>query len=404
MTGKVAPRFPALDGLRAVGALAVLLTHVGYQSGDATRGPFAGLLGRMDAGVAVFFVISGFLLARPHVEAHLGGGVAPRLGSYLWHRAIRILPVLWIAVAAAAALVWTAHAAGSDYLRYALLVHIYTDVPLLEGLTQMWSLATEVAFYLALPAIAWLVCRGRADAVWVRRVLACCVLLAFAGAAWMAGSTSLGHPIARLWLPGFLGWFAAGMGLAAWNVARTKGMLRPGGLDVVAQHPGTVWAAAAALFVLVGTPIAGPLDLSDPTPAAAATKNLLYGLLGLLVVLPAVATSETPSAILRHVSGRVGHYLGSISYGVFAYHVLILALVERWLGLDPFAGQFAPRFGITLLGSVFLATASFYGLERPLMRRARRREAVRTFILEGGAPTDDYAPASEPASTGHQRG
>src|SRR5947208_2887165 len=60
------PRFPLFDGLRAVAALSVLLYHAGYYSraneGEAGLSPY---LARLNVGVAVFFVISGFLLYRP---------------------------------------------------------------------------------------------------------------------------------------------------------------------------------------------------------------------------------------------------------------------------------------------------------------------------------------------------
>ena len=71
-------------------------THVGFDSGDALRGPFDGLLSRLDAGVAIFFVISGFLLYRPHVIATVEARPRPATGNYLWHRALRIMPALWI--------------------------------------------------------------------------------------------------------------------------------------------------------------------------------------------------------------------------------------------------------------------------------------------------------------------
>jgi peptidoglycan/LPS O-acetylase OafA/YrhL len=381
--GGAGARFPALDGLRAVGALAVLTTHVGFQSGDALRGPFAGPLARLDAGVALFFVTSGFLLFRPYVVAHLDGERRPAVGRYLWHRALRILPVLWVAVAAAAVLVPTEGAGWADYARHALLVQIYGDHGILQGLSQMWSLATEAAFYLALPLIGWLVCRRRQGRSWVLRVLLLCGLLLPLGAAWMAACTVLGQPGARLWLPGFLGWFGAGMGLAAWQAARARGLLDRSDVDILAARTGTVWAVAASLFVLVSTPLAGPLDLSAPSPGQAATKNLAYGVIGLLVVLPAVgAPGQAPSRAVQACSGKVAHVLGSISYGVFAYHVIVLVLVDRWLGLAPFTGGFAPRFWATLAISVLVASLSFYGMERPLMRRARRREPRSTFVLE----------------------
>jgi peptidoglycan/LPS O-acetylase OafA/YrhL len=148
-------RFPALDGLRAIGALAVLTTHVGFHSGASLDGPFAGLLARLDVGVAIFFAISGFLLYRPHVVAWFEGTLPPLTLPYLRNRALRILPALWVAVLLAALLV--PHKDGvtwTTYLQHATLTQIYFDGLAADGLTQLWSLATEVAFYLLLPVLA----------------------------------------------------------------------------------------------------------------------------------------------------------------------------------------------------------------------------------------------------------
>jgi peptidoglycan/LPS O-acetylase OafA/YrhL len=373
-------RFPALDGLRAAGALAVLTTHVGFESGDALTGPFAGVLARLDAGVALFFVISGFLLFRPYAEARLNGVPLPDVRSYLWHRAVRILPVLWVAVVAAAVLLWDPRHAPWGYLANAFLVQIYTGDYNVTGLTQMWSLATEAAFYVALPLVGWLVTRRGHGRRWVLGVFAGTAVLALVGPVWMGVTTALGMPVARLWLPGFIGWFAAGAALATWHCARSNGTLSPSGVDVLAQRAGTVWALAASLFLLISTPLGGPLSLSEPAPFAAAAKNAFYGLIGLLLVLPAV--SPAAASGVSWLSGKVAHVLGSISYGVFAYHVIVLTVLERALGLETFKDGFAIRFWGTLVLSVALAALSFYRLERPLMTRARRRDATRTYLLE----------------------
>jgi peptidoglycan/LPS O-acetylase OafA/YrhL len=365
-------RFRALDGLRLVGALAVLSTHVGFDSGDSLRGPFAGILSRLDSGVALFFVVSGFLLFRPHAMGHLQGRSRPRTTAYLVRRAARILPVLWIAVGAAFLLLRDGRPAG-DYAAHALLAQIYLGTPLTPGLTQLWSLATEVLFYLVLPLLALAACRGPRDGRWLRRLALAAGVLVLAGPAWMAVATVTGHAQARLWLPGFAGWFALGMLLAAWHAARSTGALAPGRLDVVARYPGTVWGLAAAVFLLSTTPLAGPLDLTEPTPGQAALKNLLYALLGLLVVLPTVASvppAPEPPGVAA-LGSRLGAWLGEISYGVFAYHVIVLELVGRWLSLPHFGGGFWTRWLLTVAVSVAVAAASHYLVERPVMRRVR---------------------------------
>jgi peptidoglycan/LPS O-acetylase OafA/YrhL len=374
--GALRRRFGALDGLRAIGALAVLSTHVGFASGDALIGPFAGPLARLDTGVAVFFVISGFMLYRPHLVATVEARPRPATGTYLWHRALRILPALWIATTLAAVLLTHGPGVGLGlYLRHAALIHIYFANHQIAGLSQMWSLATEGAFYVLLPLLAWALSRlGFSSRRDVLRQLMILALFGVTGPTWMAVMASSGHPSGGLWLPGYIGWFGAGMAVAVWQVARSQGLLPGGFPGKLADNPGTVWAGAVAVFALATSPVAGPFGLSPASPGQAATKNLLYAVIALLIVFPAVAAvdeSSEPRAV-RALGGRVGHFFGDISYGVFAYHVVVLGVVERLTGHVDFTGRFATLFWLTLSASVVLATVSYRLVERPIMRRGRR--------------------------------
>src|SRR5688500_15419110 len=83
-------RFPLIDGYRALAATAVVMTHVGFQTGESLSGSFSGVLARLDVGVALFFLISGFLLFRPHALRHLAAAPAPAVKPYLWRRALRL--------------------------------------------------------------------------------------------------------------------------------------------------------------------------------------------------------------------------------------------------------------------------------------------------------------------------
>src|SRR3954466_9607528 len=74
-------QFPALDGMRAVAALLVLVTHVSFVSGHDDD-QIGALLSRFDCGVAIFFVLSGFLLYRPFALAHFGARSDPNVGRY----------------------------------------------------------------------------------------------------------------------------------------------------------------------------------------------------------------------------------------------------------------------------------------------------------------------------------
>lgn len=385
-------RFGGLDGLRAIGALAVMGTHVGFDSGDALRGPFSGLLSRLDVGVAIFFVISGFLLYRPHLIAMAEARPRPATGNYLWHRALRILPPLWIATASAAFLLPQPPQVNLGFfLRQAALIQIYFPAHQVAGLTQMWSLATEGAFYISLPLLAWFMSRrGFSNRTEVYRQVTVLGAFALGGPLWKAVMSSPDHVTAAVWLPGYLGWFGAGMLLAVWQVARSEGLIPDGVLGKLAGSPGTVWAGALAVFALATSTMAGPYDLSPSSPGQAAAKSVLYALLAVLVVFPAVASVDEASepAWVRALGGRVGHFLGDISYGVFAYHVVVLGMVEILIGHIVFTGGFATLFGLTLSISVVLATLSYRLVERPIMRRGRRDRRFDVSPSRGVDPPD----------------
>src|SRR3954469_14740045 len=82
----------ALDGVRAVAALAVLVFHVGADTGHTAKNDTtAWLLSAGAIGVPVFFTLSGLLLYRPWAASLLlDGHHHPRTGRYLWRRAVRI--------------------------------------------------------------------------------------------------------------------------------------------------------------------------------------------------------------------------------------------------------------------------------------------------------------------------
>ncbi|MGH2929844.1 MAG: acyltransferase family protein, partial [Solirubrobacteraceae bacterium] len=70
-------RFPCFDGLRALAALSVIGVHTTFVSGFTGRSGIGRYTSRLEIGVSVFFVISGFLLYRPFVAAHFEGREAP---------------------------------------------------------------------------------------------------------------------------------------------------------------------------------------------------------------------------------------------------------------------------------------------------------------------------------------
>jgi peptidoglycan/LPS O-acetylase OafA/YrhL len=398
--------FPALDGMRVMAATAVVLTHAGFWTSPGVFTPADRAIARLDVGVAVFFVLSGFLLGRPFFRAAAEGRPAPRAAAYLWRRALRILPPYWLAVAGALAfLPGNAEAGVGDWIRHLLLVQIYDTQPDAEGLTHLWSMCTEVAFYLVLPwlAVGLLRLTGR---TWrPDRLLAALGGLAVVGWAWVAVAWQLqsaGNTM-HLWLPAFLGWFAGGMALAVLTVSDTEWAIVR-----VAREIGsslwTCWALAAALFWIACSPVAGPLGLDSPTWVEGVVKNALYLSIGVLLVAPLVLHERPLRATGQLLAAPPARMLAEISYGVFLFHMPVLVTAYYGLGWRPFSGPFWFIAVLTWLGGAALAAICYVVVERPVRRwrslvsasgpRHRSRRASRTGPMPDGAHSDTATAAS----------
>ena len=93
--------FPTLNAVRGTGALMVVATHSAFNTGQILRGWTGGVLARLDFGVPLFFILSGFLLSRPFFLAMARGDRRPSVRHYLWKRVLRVLPLYWVVVAVA---------------------------------------------------------------------------------------------------------------------------------------------------------------------------------------------------------------------------------------------------------------------------------------------------------------
>lgn len=360
----------------------VLTTHVAYSGGSAVTGPFAGLLARMDAGVALFFVVSGFLLYRPHARVLLGRADASEAArvadtaTYARHRLARIAPAAWVAVLAAALLLpHTDDVTPWRFVQIAAMVQIYVPHPSVAGLTQMWSLSTEVAFYLLLPVFAWLlgrVARRAGGVAGARRVLVVLLATPLISFAWIVLTHDALGGLTNLWLPGFLGWFGGGAALALWHEGRLAGVFSRTWVDDLVDSPGTLWSVAAALYLLLSTAVAGPYGLTPATEFESVVKHAGYTVVAVLAVLPCVHAGESRSRVVAALGSCPARELGAISYGVFCYHLIVLRMAELALEHVPFSGQTPLLWVLTVVGTLPLAWLSHRYMEEPIMRWARR--------------------------------
>lgn len=368
-------RFPCVEGMRGLAALAVVLTHVGFDSGQSLSGAAGAPLARFDIGVAVFFLLSGLLLAAPFARAALGEAPRPSLARYVARRASRLLPAYWLVlVAVLVVLRPEAVRTPVDVLVQVGLLQTYDDYRLLSGLAQVWSLGTEVAFYAALPLIGLLLRRAGT----VRRQLWLLGGLGVSGVVFSGlvhGGLLLDRQLAPQWLPAHLLWFSLGVGLAV--LTTRAGQASPAGraLTALASSPGTCWAAAGVGFWLACTPLTGPRGLTLLTASEAVSRELLYGLVALLLLVPAAAGPQDQGLLRAALRSRPAVLLGRVSYGLFLWHVLVLEKAADVLDLPYFHGRYLFLLAAVLPVSLVLATASWLLVEKPLLLAVDRRLA-----------------------------
>ncbi|WP_433175768.1 acyltransferase family protein [Actinoallomurus sp. CA-150999] len=379
----------ALDGVRAVAALAVLVFHVAADTGhtfehDAT----AYLLSGGAIGVPVFFTLSGLLLYRPWAaELLLDGHRRPRTGRYLWRRAVRILPAYWLVVAFVMATILTAHLRDPwTWLKLLTLTYTYDPHPWWgtylgpSGLGQMWSLTVEAVWYALLPVTASLLGRyarrgapGDADrrARRLLRGIAAYAAVSFVFTIFMF-TPHLSIQLGVL-VPRYFAWFAIGMALSVVTVwARTGSAAPVRFCRTVARSWGTCWAIAGVLYCVAASPLTGPSDLATlDTTWTSELRVLLYGLVAAFFVAP-VALSPA-SGIDRVLGNRVMRFLGRISYGVFLWQVAVSVTWYKATGHVAFTGDFLTEFPVITALTIAVATLSFYAVERPALRLMTRR-------------------------------
>jgi peptidoglycan/LPS O-acetylase OafA/YrhL len=363
------PRFPLFDGLRAIAAFSVLLYHTSAYSGAHKQSVAGTVLARLNIGVVIFFVISGFLLYRPFVAARMDARAGPGAVAYARRRFLRIVPAYWVALTILAIYPGVRGLWSDDWPILYGFGQVYSFDTVTEGIGPAWTLSTEVAFYALLPVYAYAVgraLRSRPRAVRLELMLLGALALGSIAARTIAvggsGSGTLG-----LTLVGTFAWFAVGMALAVVSAAVAHGSMRAPAVPALGA-----WAGALGLYLVLCYVLGAPkvsVFLERRTHGEALFEFVMSGLVAGLIVLPAVFGGRREGAPRRLLAAPQMAWLGLISYGIYLWH----EPVARWLlardVVDRF--DFAPLVAMTLLAvaiTVPIAAASYYLVERQALR------------------------------------
>ncbi|MFK3888030.1 acyltransferase family protein [Sphingomonas sp. NPDC079357] len=297
-------------------------------------------------GVAVFFVLSGFVITHSLWNKPVDGRYAR---GFMMRRIIRLDPAYWASIAvayASAAIIAAAH--GNVFegptLRMLILHFFYLQelIPTEQIQYVYWTLTYEVQFYLLTLLGAWAWCRARGRMTgWRRAVLA--IPTIFVATAIVSAMGDHDVTIHGLFLNY---WFAFVMG----GLAYVAGWRRGG------------WLSLASLAILIMITLArAPLTEQVFNTPAAFTAILLYA--GARFNFLRIGASST-----------ILNGLGKISYSLYLVHVPIMmisgGLVTRMAdnGTPSHVLQFAIQTALCVSG----ATLFWFFIEAPTHRLAQR--------------------------------
>ncbi|AZA12605.1 acyltransferase family protein [Corynebacterium choanae] len=372
------PFLPAAEGLRAVAATGILITHVAFQTGVPAHSWQGRILTRFDFFVPVFFALSALLLWRRY-----GNPTPPTAGQwrrYTRSRIIRLYPVYLLLIGIVVLFHQPAFRVDPrTILATGVFAQLYVPHGLAPGLTHLWSLAVEVAFYVVLPLAAILL-RRCSHPVRIRIL----VVLAALSLSW--GLLTPFDAVAHRWQlnwqlfpPAYTPWFIVGMLAAEYETAP------PRWLVVLCRRPIWPLLVGVAALVCAATPVVAPPGLAHPTGAQFAAKIFLGTVFAAAWVWPVVFTPAT-SWFYRWLSSGLLLWLGSISYGIFLYHLPLLEHLMALSAISPFHGNTLLIGAVTWMASVIVAYASYEWVEDPLRR------------LSGTVSTSKHAQAMSPTA------
>lgn len=378
------PRFPLTVGMRGIPAIAIVVGHAWFFTGGF--GGFTESLPnramvRMDGLVALFFLLSAFLLYRPMIAHRTGGPAAPRTGDYARRRFLRLYPAYWVALTAFAVFVgvegafsgnWWAFYSLTDFLNLDLHSVCGAREEFFCGLPQSWTLGVDMTFYLLLPfyaALTGLLARRLSLRGWIKAEL-----LLVAGLA--AASLLLGGPPFELrsheWFRfsalGHFYWFGLGLALAVISVVDWRKELPKAArwAHALVSRPALCWVGGFAIYAITVVSF-------YPAPFIVApfrdgweytTLNVIQGVGAVLLFLPAAFWNPNKGLPARVLGHPVLMWVGLISYGLLLWNVTIAVLLGYPRADEGF-------WTVLIVGSLLtlpLAAFAYYFVERPLMR------------------------------------
>ncbi|MFO1147421.1 MAG: acyltransferase [Alsobacter sp.] len=357
------PHLPALDGLRGVAVLLVLLSHFPFVEGVALSKDLWSLAQALRVGylgVDLFFVLSGFLITRGMLaERRATGRVS--LWRFYVRRGLRIYPIYFLSVAFVALVYPTKRILLASLLVYGFNYYHPID-PQPYPMEHSWSLDVEDQFYLLWPLLFALIPLGAGARVTGLVIPTLAVLSAVALAA------TLEPTLAAAYIYTSLPTEMLSLSLGAY-LAYREAEARP-------LHPAACLALAGGGALLLVVDLAGRGAGLIPPGGWYWCLALVGTSLACFGVVAHLALGRPMAAVKTVLCAPLLRWVGRLSYGLYLYHLLVLFL----LGLNPAAmegrGATGWQVALALVLSFGAAALSYALLEKRILRYKARFQPV----------------------------
>ncbi len=372
-----APRSLTLEMLRGIAALGVLARHAWGLDGTplefTDRGFPEFFVAQGATGVWLFFVLSGYVITRPFVIALMDNEPLPRVIPYAIRRGARIYPAYLVVLVVFLLLI------GDRFVQetwqiplHALLLHNAVPGEQQAFYNVSWTLSLEILFYAFVPLVAIAIRRIRRGSVPPAALFAGVIVLWALSAGWSATAAFIEINETSVWLravfPAMLSMFCPGIALAIAEYAARTDKRWAAALATV-RRPAL--AAPAVVVLLAAAAVAG--TVVDPLVVYEVSRQLFALAFGI------VAAVAAGYQLRRTTLGRLGIWLGVISYGIYLWHGALAEIIYNrgwWVpATGPGIGAYGVRVVYLAALTIPLAWASWKFLEAPLLARARSGRA-----------------------------
>jgi len=335
------PHWPALDGVRGIAVIAVVLFHLPL---PWSREGYA--------GVDVFFALSGFLITSLLLrERSVSASIDLR--AFYARRALRLVPALVVLVAGVVGIALVSgHLASVLPGAIATLLYLSNwwnfssghDMPLLE---HTWTLSIEEHFYLVWPIILIGLASARRWARWLALtgiLVICAVMVTEWPESWDGVRQSYLRSVPIVF------------GCAVAVLARQPAVahrLRTAASLLALPVLGILVALLLTSSVPEGLPMSGPASVP--------------GLLTALLVLLLVSAPSTPASRLLSLAALT--WAGRRAYGIYLFHFPMISLAMHQVDFG------LPVLTRTVIGAIVgvgIAALSYRWIEMPFLRLKKR--------------------------------